>query len=82
MPKEDAIHVPAQVLGPLGVAAYRMRLPNGYELVAHVTRKLQPVIGAIRPGDTLELELSPFDLTRGRIIGRPDSGGTPPATAP
>ena len=70
MPKEDAIHVPAQVLSPLGVAAYRMRLANGYELVAHVTRKLQPVIGAIQPGDTVELELSPFDLSRGRIIGR------------
>lgn len=82
MPKEDAIHVPAQVLGPLGIAAYRMRLSNGYELVAHVTRKLQPVIGSIHPGDTLELELSPFDLTRGRIIGRPDCSGTPPATAP
>jgi len=70
MPKEDAIHVPAQVLSPLGVAAYRMRLSNGYELVAHVTRKLQPIIGAIQPGDTVELELSPFDLSRGRIIGR------------
>ncbi len=49
MPKEDAIHVPAQVLSPLGVAAYRMRLSNGYELVAHVTRKLQPVIGPVQP---------------------------------
>ena len=82
MPKEDAIHVPAQVLGPLGVAAYRMRLSNGYELVAHVTRRLQPVIGAIQTGDTLELELSPFDLSRGRIIGRITPTEGTPATAP
>lgn len=83
MPKEDAIHVAAQVLGPLGVAAYRMRLSNGHELVAHVTRKLQPEIGPIRPGDLLELELSPFDLSRGRVIGRsgPDQPAPPVAGA-
>ncbi len=81
MPKEDAIHVPAQVLGPLGVAAYRMRLSNGYELVAHVTRKLQPVIGPIQPGDQVDLELSPFDLSRGRIIGRSSPSGSAPDTA-
>ena len=82
MPKEDAIHVPAQVLSPLGVAAYRMRLPNGYELVAHVTRQLQPVIGAIQPGDRMELELSPFDLSRGRIIGRCSDTESVPGSAP
>lgn len=70
MPKEDAIRVRAQVLSPLGVAAYRMRLSNGHQLVAHVTRKLQPEIGPIGPGDFVDLELSPFDLSRGRILGR------------
>jgi translation initiation factor IF-1 len=64
------------------VAAYRMRLPNGYELVAHVTRKLQPVIGAIQPGDRMELELSPFDLSRGRIIGRCSDTESVPDSAP
>jgi len=82
MPKEDAIHVPAQVLSPLGVAAYRMRLPNGYELVAHVTRKLQPVIGAIQPGDRMALELPPIDLSRGRIIGRCSDTESVPGSAP
>ncbi|MEY3535315.1 MAG: Translation initiation factor, partial [Verrucomicrobiota bacterium] len=46
------------------------------ELVAHVTRKLQPVIGPIQPGDQVDLELSPFDLSRGRIIGRIGPSGS------
>lgn len=74
MPKEDSIRVRAQVLSPLGVAAYRMRLSNGHQLVAHVTRKLQPEIGAIHAGDFVDLELSPFDLSRGRILGRAEPG--------
>jgi translation initiation factor IF-1 len=71
MPKEDAIYVPGEILSPLGEAAYRVRLPNGYELVAHVIRRLKDQIGALNPGDPVNLELSPFDLSRGRIISRP-----------
>jgi translation initiation factor IF-1 len=74
MPKEDAIRVRAQVLSPLGVAAHRVRLANGHHLVAHVPLKLQPEIGPVRPGDVVELELSPFDLSRGRVLGRSAPG--------
>jgi translation initiation factor IF-1 len=73
---DDFIHVPGEIIGLLGEAAFRVRLPNGYVLVAHVTRRLKSGLGPLAVGDPVDLELSPFDLSRGRIIGR-----AAPATA-
>jgi translation initiation factor IF-1 len=67
----DFIHVPGEIIALLGQAAFRVRLPNGYVLVAHVTKRLKTGLGPLGIGDAVDLELSPFDLTRGRIIGRP-----------
>ena len=70
MTHDDFIHVPGVLVGTLGTAAFRVRLPNGYTLVAHVTRRLQTTLGPLAVGESVELELSPFDLSRGRIVGR------------
>jgi translation initiation factor IF-1 len=67
----DFIHVPGVIVARLGEAAFRVRLSNGYILVAHVTKRLKTGLGVLESGDAVDLELSPFDLTRGRIIGRP-----------
>lgn len=78
MTSDDFIHVPGLLVGTLGTAAFHVRLSNGYTLVAHVTRRLQASLGPLAVGESVQLELSPFDLSRGRIVGR----ATTPSTVP
>ena len=68
MARTDAIEVEGTVVETLPSGLYRMELANGHRLLAHFGRKnrVNPVL--LKPGDKVMLELSPFDLSKGRII--------------
>ena len=68
--KEEAITVDGKVLETLPNAMFRVELPNGHKVLAHVSGKMRMNFIKILPGDTVTLELSPYDLTRGRITRR------------
>jgi translation initiation factor IF-1 len=70
MPKEEAITVEGKVLETLPNAMFRVELPNGHKVLAHVSGKMRMNFIRILPGDSVTLELSPYDLSRGRIIRR------------
>jgi len=70
VPKEDAIEVVATVLEPLPNAMFRVVLENKHQVLAHVSGKMRKNFIRILPGDKVLVELSPYDLTRGRIIYR------------
>lgn len=70
MPKEEGIQVEGKVLETLPNAMFRVELPNGHRVLAHVSGKMRMHFIKILPGDSVTLELSPYDLTRGRIIYR------------
>ena len=72
MPKEDALRVEATVLESLPNAMFRVKLENGsnHTLIAHVSGKMRMNFIRILPGDKVKVELSPYDLTRGRITYR------------
>lgn len=70
MPKEDAIEVVAKVLEPLPNAMFRVELENKHRVLAHVSGKMRRHFIRILPGDKVLVELSPYDLTRGRIVYR------------
>jgi translation initiation factor IF-1 len=70
MPKEEAIQVEGKVLETLPNAMFRVELPNGHKVLAHVSGKMRMYFIKILPGDMVTVELSPYDLTRGRIIYR------------
>jgi len=70
MPKEEAITVEGKVVETLPNAMFRVALPNGHRVLAHVSGKMRMNFIRILPGDSVTLELSPYDLTRGRIIRR------------
>ena len=70
MPKEDAIEVEGTVVEPLPNAMFRVELPNGHKVLAHISGKMRMHYIKILPGDKVILELSPYDLTRGRIVYR------------
>ena len=69
-PKEDAIEVMATVIEPLPNAMFRVELDNGHKVLAHVSGKMRMHFIRILPGDKVKVELSPYDLTRGRITYR------------
>ncbi|MBN2453722.1 MAG: translation initiation factor IF-1 [Candidatus Omnitrophica bacterium] len=69
-PKEEAITVEGKVMETLPNATFRVELPNGHRVLAHVSGKMRMNFIRILPGDSVTLELSPYDLTRGRIIRR------------
>lgn len=69
-PKEEAITVEGKVLETLPNAMFRVELPNGHKVLAHVSGKMRMNFIRILPGDSVVLELSPYDLSRGRIIRR------------
>ncbi|MDP3804025.1 MAG: translation initiation factor IF-1 [Candidatus Omnitrophota bacterium] len=69
-PKEEAITVEGRVLETLPNAMFRVELPNAHKVLAHVSGKMRMNFIRILPGDTVTIELSPYDLTRGRIIRR------------
>lgn len=70
MPKEDAIEVEGTVIEPLPNAMFRVELPNGHRVLAHVSGKIRMHFIKILPGDRVTVQLSPYDLTRGRITYR------------
>ena len=70
MPKRDAIRIDATVLEALPNAVFKVALENGHEVLAHVSGKMRMYFIRILPGDTVTVELSPYDLKRGRIVLR------------
>ncbi len=70
MAKEQAITVEGRVLEPLPNAMFQVELDNGHKVLAHVSGKMRMHFIKILPGDRVTLELSPYDLTRGRITYR------------
>ncbi len=70
MPKGEAIVVEGKVLETLPNAMFRVELPNGHKVLAHVSGKMRMHFIKILPGDSVTIELSPYDLTRGRITYR------------
>jgi translation initiation factor IF-1 len=68
--KEQAITVEGKVLESLPNAMFTVELENGHKVLAHVSGKMRMHFIKILPGDRVTLELSPYDLTRGRIIYR------------
>ena len=71
MPKKDgAIEVEGTVVEPLPNAMFRVELENGHKVLAHVSGKIRMNFIRILPGDKVKVELSPYDLSRGRITYR------------
>jgi len=70
MSKEDAIEVEGKVVEPLPNAMFRVEMDNGHKVLAHVSGKMRMHCIRILPGDKITMELSPYDLTRGRITYR------------
>ena len=68
--KEEAIEVEGTVVEPLPNAMFRVQLKNGHMVLAHISGKMRMNYIRILPGDTVKVEMSPYDLTRGRIIYR------------
>ena len=70
MAKEEAIRVDATVKEALPNAVFRVELENGHQIIAHVSGKMRMHFIRILPGDKVTVELSPYDLTKGRIVYR------------
>ncbi|RLE12519.1 translation initiation factor IF-1 [Candidatus Aerophobetes bacterium] len=70
MPKEKLIKTSGVVVETLPNATFRVELPNGHRVLAHVCGKMRMKFIRILPGDKVSLEISPYDLSRGRIIYR------------
>lgn len=70
MTKEESIEVEGTVIEPLPNAMFRVELENGHKVLAHISGKMRMHFIKILPGDKVTVELSPYDLSRGRIIYR------------
>ena len=70
MSKEDMIEVEGKVVEALPGATFTVELDNGHQIQAHISGKLRMNYIKILPGDIVKLEMSPYDLTKGRIIWR------------
>jgi len=70
MAKEDVIHLEGKVVEALPNAMFRVELETGHTVLAHISGKMRVHYIRILPGDTVVVEFSPYDLTRGRIIYR------------
>jgi translation initiation factor IF-1 len=70
MTKKDAIKVEAKVLDALPNAVFRVELEGGHQIMAHVSGKMRMHFIRILPGDKVTIEMSPYDLNRGRIVMR------------
>jgi translation initiation factor IF-1 len=70
VPKEDVIEVTGTVAETLPNAMFRVELENGHKILAHISGKMRMHFIRILPGDKVTVELSPYDLTRGRITYR------------
>jgi len=69
-PKEDAIVLEGTVIEPLPNAMFRVELENGHKVLAHISGKMRMHYIRILPGDRVQVELTPYDLARGRITYR------------
>ena len=69
-PKEDAIVLEGTVIEPLPNAMFRVELENGHKVLAHISGKMRMHFIRILPGDKVMLEVSPYDLSKGRITFR------------
>ena len=70
MPKEEPISIDGVVLEPLPNAMFNVKLVNGHTILAHISGKIRKHYIRILPGDKVTVEMSPYDLTRGRIVYR------------
>ena len=70
MAKEDPIEAEGKVVEPLPNAMFRVELENGHRILAHISGKMRMHYIKILPGDRVTVELSPYDLSRGRIVYR------------
>jgi translation initiation factor IF-1 len=70
MTKEEPIEVEGTIVEPLPNAMFRVELDNGHRVLAHISGKMRMHFIRILPGDRVKVELSPYDLTRGRIVFR------------
>ena len=70
MAKEEVIEVKGKVVEPLPNAMFQVELENGHQVLAHISGKLRMNYIRILPGDKVTIELSPYDLSKGRIIWR------------
>ncbi|OHB60461.1 MAG: translation initiation factor IF-1 [Planctomycetes bacterium RBG_13_50_24] len=70
MPKKDTIRLQAKVIEALPNAMFNVELENGHRILAHVSGKMRMNFIRILPGDVVMVEMSPYDLNRGRIILR------------
>ena len=70
MSKEDVIEIEGTVIEALPNANFQVELANGHKILAHVSGKLRMNYIRIVPGDKVTVEMSPYDLTKGRIIWR------------
>ncbi len=68
--KEDVLEVEGKVLEALPNAMFQVELENGHKILAHISGKLRMHYIRILPGDTVTVEISPYDLTKGRITWR------------
>lgn len=70
MAKDDVIEVEGTVLEKLPNAMFQVELDNGHKIIAHLSGKLRKNFIRIIPGDSVKIEMSPYDLTKGRITWR------------
>lgn len=70
MSKEDVIEIEGTVVEKLPNAMFKVELENGHQVLAHISGKLRKNFIRILPGDTVTMEMSPYDLTKGRITWR------------
>jgi translation initiation factor IF-1 len=70
MAKKEVIRLQAKVTDALPNAMFRVELENGHKILAHVSGKMRMHFIRILPGDTVTVEMSPYDLNRGRIVLR------------
>lgn len=70
MAKEDVIQMQGEIVETLPNATFRVRLENGHVVLGHISGKMRMHYIRILPGDTVTVELTPYDLTRGRIVFR------------
>lgn len=70
MSKDDVIEIEGKVIEALPNAMFSVELPNGHRIMAHISGKMRMHFIRIYPGDKVTIELSPYDLTRGRITWR------------
>lgn len=70
MAKQSAIEQDGKIIEALSNAMFRVELENGHEIIAHISGKMRMHYIKILPGDKVKVEMSPYDLTKGRIVFR------------